>query len=124
MWPTALVSRTLLISAVSSSSSTDCRHLQLVIVKKKYEVGFTNYEVVFLFFFALPVKELSRCEPCCVLEHPGKVLGVFEAQLFGHLVDAQAAENEILGAQCYEIADIVFRTLAKGISDDVAKVSW
>ena len=74
--------------------------------------------------FTLTVEELPWGLSCRVFEHPGEVLGVFEAQFFSNLGNGLAAEYEILGTHHDEIADIVFRTLAKGFSYNVAEISW
>ena len=72
----------------------------------------------------LTVEELFRSHTRCVLEHTGEVLGVFKTHFIGHLVDTLAAKNEALGTPYQEIAYVVLRTLAKGISDDVTKIAW
>lgn len=74
--------------------------------------------------FALAVEELAWGLPRRILEHPGEVLRVFEAQFFGHPVDSLATENEILGTHHHKASYVVLRTLPKGIPDDITKVTW
>ena len=76
-----------------------------------------------MLLFTLVVEEFSRGQARCVLEHSGEVLGVFKPQFFSYLDYGLSAKNEIFGAQNDEVAYVVFRTFAKGISYDVAKVT-
>ena len=75
-------------------------------------------------FFPLTVEELAWGLPCCILEHSCEVLGVFEPQFFCNLNNGLSAKNEVFGTQNDEVAYVVLRTFAKGISYDVAKVTW
>ena len=76
-----------------------------------------------MLFFALFFQELLGRLTRRILEHTGEVLGIFKTQFVGHLCNAPATENQILGAMNYKASDVVFRTLAQSTTHDVAEIA-
>lgn len=71
---------------------------------------------------APPAAVLRRSDPLLLSEHAAEVLRILESEAVGHLRDAFAGGESVLGKLDHEPADVVAGRISGRLFDDVAEV--